>query len=82
MGPVIGKLLRSTLLWCCLLSNFPQFVILENLSILGLALSEAKGITLYIKNDSDVVSEFLTYSQISSCHFMLRQDISCLEVLS
>ena len=29
-----GKLFSSTLLWCCLVFNFPEFVILENLSIL------------------------------------------------
>ena len=33
----IGKLLSSTLLWCCLFFNFTQFLILEKLSILNLA---------------------------------------------
>ena len=37
MEPFIGKLLSSTLLWCCLFFNFTQFVVLENLSILDLA---------------------------------------------
>ena len=32
-------------MWCCLFFNFTQFVILENLSILDLALSAVKGLT-------------------------------------
>ena len=44
MWPSIGKLLGSTLLWCCLLFNFTQFIILENLSILNFALSRVKGL--------------------------------------
>ena len=46
-GPFTGKLLSRDLLWCCLVFNFTQFVILENLSVLDLALSgmkELKGI--------------------------------------
>ena len=39
----VGKLLSSTVLWCCLFFNFTQFVILENLSVLDLALSGVKG---------------------------------------
>ena len=35
----IGKRLISSLLWCCLCFNFPQCVILENVSILDLAMS-------------------------------------------
>ena len=35
--PFSGKLLSSTLLWCCLLFNFTQFVILEIFSVLDLA---------------------------------------------
>ena len=46
MWPFIGKLLSSILLWCCLFVNFTQFVILVNLSILDLALSGMKGLTL------------------------------------
>ena len=44
--PFIGKLLNSTLLWCfgVVRFNFTQFVILENLSILDLALSGVKGL--------------------------------------
>ena len=37
MRSFIGKLLSSTLLWSCLIFNFMQFVILENLLILDLA---------------------------------------------
>ena len=44
MCPFSGKLLSSTLLWRCFVFNFPQFVVLENLSILDLAMSGAKGI--------------------------------------
>ena len=40
--PFVGKLLSSTLLWCFNFFNFTQFVILENLSVLDLALSEVK----------------------------------------
>ena len=40
----IGKLSSSSLLRCCLFSNFVQFVVLDNLSILDLALSEVKGL--------------------------------------
>ena len=36
LQPFIGKLLSSTLLWCCLYFDFTQFVILENLSVYGL----------------------------------------------
>ena len=43
MLPFIGRLLSSTLLWCCLLFSFTQFVIFENLSIFDLALSGVKG---------------------------------------
>ena len=40
---LVGKLLGSTLLWCsACLFDFTQFVILENLSLLDLALSEVK----------------------------------------
>ena len=38
------KVLSCTLLWCCLFFNFLQFVILENLSVLDLALSGLKGL--------------------------------------
>ena len=44
MSPFDGKLLSSTLLWCYLVFNFTQFVILESLSVLDLALSEVKGL--------------------------------------
>ena len=44
----VGKLLSSTLLWCCLLFNFTQFVILEHLSVLDLALLGVKGFDLQV----------------------------------
>ena len=37
---------NSTLLWCCLFLNSTQFVILDNLSVLDLALSGAKGLNV------------------------------------
>ena len=43
MRPFTGKLLSSTLLWCCLFFNFTQVAILENLSIVDLALSGLSG---------------------------------------
>ena len=55
----IGKLLSSTLLtyllWCCLTFDFTQFVILENLSILDLALSGVKGL-IHQKTESKLVA--------------------------
>ena len=42
--PFIGKPLNNTLPWCCLFFNFTQCVILENLSVLILALSGMKGL--------------------------------------
>ena len=42
MLPFVGKLSKSTSLWCCVLFNFTQVVILENLSILDLTLSGVK----------------------------------------
>ena len=44
-----ANLLSSTLLWCCLFFNFQQFVILENLSLLHLALSRVKGLTSLLR---------------------------------
>ena len=41
-------ILFSTLLWYCLFFNFTQFVILENLSILYLALLGVKGVKVNI----------------------------------
>ena len=41
---IFGKLLSSISLLCCLFFNFTQHVILKNLSILDLALSEVKGL--------------------------------------
>ena len=41
----IGKLLSSTLLWCCLFFNFTQFVVLENLLVFDLALSGVNGLS-------------------------------------
>ena len=41
---IIGKLLISTFLWCCFYFDFTQFVILENLSILDLAMSGVQGL--------------------------------------
>ena len=52
MVPFIAKLLSSTLLWCCLLINFTQFVILENLSILVLALTGVKGLKTVISSSA------------------------------
>ena len=46
-----------TLLWCCLLFNFTQFVILENLLRMDLALSGVKGLAEV--EDSDKVAVFL-----------------------
>ena len=42
MSSFIGKLLSSTLLWFCLVFNFTQFINVQNLSILKLALSGVK----------------------------------------
>ena len=39
--------MSSTLPWYCLCFNFPHFVILENLSSLGLTLSEMNGLIRY-----------------------------------
>ena len=43
MQPFTGKLLHSTLLWCCLFLNFPQFAILKKIVnfILGTVRSES-----------------------------------------
>ena len=46
MSPFIGKLLSSTLLRSCLVFNFSQFVILENLSIFGLGTVKSKKVNL------------------------------------
>ena len=45
------KLLNSTVLWCCLFFNFTQFVILEHLPILDLALSGGKGLSSNLSLD-------------------------------
>ena len=45
MGPFIGKLLSSSLRWYGLFFKFIQFVSLENLAILDLALSGIKGLS-------------------------------------
>ena len=45
---IYWKAVISTLLWCSLFSNITQFVILENLSVLDLALSGVKGLKVQI----------------------------------
>ena len=58
MLPFIGKLLTSTLLRCCWFFNFAQFLILEDLLILDLALSGVKGlIEVSYKNQSSSLVE-------------------------
>ena len=37
--------IHTLIAWCCLVLNFTQFVIFENLSILDLALSGVKGLS-------------------------------------
>ena len=56
MWAFIGKLLGSTLLWCCSCFNFTQFVILENLSSLDLALSGVKGLNSLITKQATTFS--------------------------
>ena len=46
------KMLSRTLMWCCWFVNFTQFVMLENLSILDLALSGVKGLNIYAINQT------------------------------
>ena len=57
--PFIGKLLRSSLLWCCLVFDF---VILEKLSLRYWA-SGVKGLTN--RSKSDVVHHAHTHEAIS-----------------
>ena len=45
----LEKLLSSTSVWCCLLFNFTQFVVLEKLSVLDLRLSGVKGLTKHFE---------------------------------
>ena len=62
MRTFIGKLLSSTLLWCCWSFNFTQFVILKNLSILDLALSRVKD---YAGTEKRSVSKHSCFERIT-----------------
>ena len=68
MLPFVGKLLSSTLPWSCLFFNFTKFVIIENLSILDLALSGVKELNFYV---APVLSFPIFYCRILNACILL-----------